>query len=246
LKILLLLLLAATFASAGTAVSEIEMVFVKGGKFRMGCPNLDGTGCLSDERPRHEVKLRSYYIGKYPVTQGQWKAVMGDNPAFFTASDDRPVEQVSWNEAQEFIKRLNAMTGKKYRLPTEAEWEYAAHGGASSKGEPFWGHDFLADVAWYNYNSRGETLPVGTKGANELGLHDMLGNVWEWVNDWYDRRYYMNSPFSNPAGPRHGDERVYRGCSFNSGETHCRISIRNYVKPEYSTVNLGFRLAHSP
>ena len=245
---MLLILAMTALVTADTADNwvEIEMVFVNGGKFRMGCPNLDGTGCLSDERPRHEVKLRGYYIGKYQVTQGQWKAVMGANPAFFTGGDDRPVDQVSWNDAQEFIKKLNEMTGKKYRLPTEAEWEYAALGGEDDKGEPFGGHEFLADIAWYSYNSRGQTNPAGTRGANELGLHDMLGNVWEWVSDWYDKRYYINSPLRNPAGPRHGDERVYRGCSFNSAENHCRISIRNYAKPEYSVLNLGFRLAHSP
>jgi formylglycine-generating enzyme required for sulfatase activity len=221
------------------------MVFVHGGKFRMGCPSLDGAGCLGDERPRHEVKVNHFLIGRYPVTQQQWKAVMGENPSNFPG-DSLPVEQVSWEDVQEFIARLNKMTGKKYRLPTEAEWEYAAHGGIKASDEPFGGHQFLADIAWYEYNSRGRTLPVGTRGANELGLHDMIGNVWEWVNDWYSRDYYRDSPFGNPRGPRRGSERVYRGCAFNSGEPVCRISIRNYAKPNYRTVNLGFRLARAP
>ena len=222
------------------------MVFVKGGKFRMGCPDLAGAGCLADERPRHEVKLRNYYIGKYPVTQAQWKAVMGSSPAHFTGNDSLPVEQVSWLDVQDFIKRLNAKTGKRYRLPTEAEWEYAAWGGDEASGEPFWGHKYMYYIAWYDYNSRGTTRVVGSREPNELGVYDMLGNVWEWVGDWYDRYYYRNSPFANPRGPRHGAERVYRGGSFNSGEAQCRESLRNYAVPGYRTLNLGFRLALSP
>jgi formylglycine-generating enzyme required for sulfatase activity len=224
---------------------EIEMVLVKGGKFNMGCPGNDG-GCISDERPRHEVKLGDFYIGKYPVTQKQWALVMGINPSHFEGDDWAvlPVEQVSWNEIQEFIKRLNVATGKKYRLPTEAEWEYAARGGASGKGEKFSGHQFLDDVAWYDYNSYGRTQPVGTKQPNEIGLHDMIGNVWEWVGDWYDKNYYRESQIGNPKGPRRGTVRVYRGCSFNSAEGHCRSSVRNFNKPDHREIYVGFRLAH--
>jgi len=243
-KAVCFLLAFAASVAASPADTEIKMVFVKGGKFRMGCPNLDGVGCLSDERPRHEVKIRNFLIGRYPVTQAQWREVMGANPAHF-GGDNLPVEQVSWNDAHEFITRLNAMTGKRYRLPTEAEWEYAAQGGASASGEPFAGHQFLADVAWYDYNSRGRTLPVGTKEPNELGIYDMLGNVWEWVNDRYDRYYYRDSPLSNPTGPRYGNDRVYRGGGFNSGEDHCRKSLRNYAGQDYRMLNIGFRLAHS-
>ncbi|MCL2241614.1 MAG: formylglycine-generating enzyme family protein [Chitinispirillia bacterium] len=234
--------------SAGTsaeAVPHIEMVFVNGGTFKMGCPNLDGEGCLSDERPRHDVKVGHFLISRYPVTQRQWRTVMGGNPSNFRG-DSLPVEQVSWNDIQAFIKRLNVMTGKKYRLPTEAEWEYAARGGAKASGEPFFGHKFVADVAWYEYNSRGRTLPVGGKEPNGLGLYDVLGNVWEWVGDWYDTIYYRESPVNNPRGPRNGLERVYRGCAFNSGEPVCRVSVRNYAKPGYRMVNLGFRLAQTP
>ena len=224
------------------AVPEIEMVPVKGGKFRMGCQN-EQDNCVNDERPRHEVQLRDYQIGKYPVTQKQWRSVMGVNPSFMDG-DNLPVEQVSWDDVQEFIKRLNAMTGKKYRLPTEAEWEYAARGGAKGKGQKFSGHDYLYDVAWYAYNSFGATQPVGTREPNEIGVYDMLGNVWEWVGDWYDRYYYRDAPLKNPGGPRYGNERVTRGCSFESGEGICRISLRNYSKPGGRTIYLGFRLVH--
>jgi formylglycine-generating enzyme required for sulfatase activity len=188
------------------------------------------------------VKIKDYYIGKYPVTQKQWWSVMGVNPAHMEG-ENLPVEQVSWEDVQEFIKRLNVLTGKKYRLPTEAEWEYAARGGARSLGHKFSGHSYLHDVAWYNYNSNGSPQVVGTKEPNELGVHDMLGNVWEWVGDWYDRYYYKESALKNPSGPKYGGERVSRGCSFNSDEPICRMSLRNYHKPTSRTIYLGFRLA---
>jgi formylglycine-generating enzyme required for sulfatase activity len=223
---------------------EIEMVFVKGGKFKMGCPD-ETVECTADERPRHEVSVKDFLIGKYPVTQKQWGSVMGVSPAHFDG-DDLPVEQVSWNEIQEFIKRLNVMTGKKYRLPTEAEWEYAAQGGAGGKGGKFFGHRFLDDIAWYEYNSNGRVQPVGKKMPNELGLHDIMGNVWEWVGDWYSRTYYKEAPLSNPKGPKYGSEKIYRGGGFNSDERHCRVSLRNYNKPDYRTITLGFRLACAP
>jgi formylglycine-generating enzyme required for sulfatase activity len=219
---------------------EIEMVLVKGGKFKMGCVD-DQESCVNDERPRHEVQLKDYYIGKYQVTQKQWWSVMGVNPSF-REGENLPVEQVSWDDVQEFIKRLNVLTGKKYRLPTEAEWEYAARGGARGSGKKFSGNAYLYDVAWYGYNSFGLTQPVGAKEPNELGIYDMLGNVWEWVGDWYDRFYYRDSPLKNPVGPKYGTERVSRGCSFNSDEGHCRESLRNYNKPGSRTIYLGFRL----
>jgi formylglycine-generating enzyme required for sulfatase activity len=226
------------------AKPDIEMVFVKGGKFKMGCPD-ESSECTADERPRHEVKINNFLIGKYPVTQKQWGSVMGVSPAHFDG-DDLPVESVSWNEVQEFIRRLNVMTGKKFRLPTEAEWEYAAQGGAESKGAKFAGHQFLDDIAWYEYNSNGTVQPVGKKKPNEIGLHDVAGNVWEWVGDRYDRTYYKEAPLSNPQGPKYGGERVYRGGAFSSDEKHCRMSLRNFNKPEYRAITLGFRLACAP
>jgi formylglycine-generating enzyme required for sulfatase activity len=219
---------------------EIEMVLVKGGKFKMGCAD-EQENCVNDERPRHEVLLKDFYIGKYPVTQKQWWSVMGVNPSY-REGENLPVEQVSWDDVQEFIKRLNVITGKTYRLPTEAEWEYAARGGARGLGKKFSGHEYLYDVAWYDYNSFGLTQRVGTKEPNELGVYDMLGNVWEWVGDWYDRFYYRESQLKNPSGPKYGNDRVIRGCSFNSEEGHCRESLRNYNKPGSRTIYLGFRL----
>jgi len=225
-------------------VPYIDMVLVKGGKIRRGCRSSDDNICLAEERPRHEIKLKNFKISRYPITQMQWGSVMGVSPAHFRG-DSLPVEQVSWNDVQEFIKRLNAMTGKKYRLPTEAEWEYAALGGVKASDQNFSGHKFLDDVAWYKYNSGGRTQPVGQKEPNELGIYDMRGNVWEWVNDWYDNNYYRNSPFANPKGPKHGRERIYRGGAFNSEEINCRISQRNSAKPDYKLINIGFRLVHA-
>ena len=226
------------------AKPDIEMVFVKGGKFKMGCPD-ESSDCTADERPRHEVKINNFLIGKYPVTQKQWGSVMGICPAHFDG-DDLPVESVSWDEVQEFIKRLNVMTGKKYRLPTEAEWEYAAQGGTESYGVKFAGQAFLDDIAWYEYNSNGTVQPVGKKKPNEIGLHDIVGNVWEWVGDWYSRTYYKEAPLNNPKGPKYGSERVFRGGAFNSDEKYCRLSLRNYNRPDYRTITLGFRLACTP
>jgi formylglycine-generating enzyme required for sulfatase activity len=248
---------------------DIEMVLVRGGRFRMGCQSAMES-CINDERPIREVQLNSFWIGKYPITQGQWQAVMGTNPSVFTGDPNRPVENVSWDDVQAFITKLNQMTGRRYRLPTEAEWEYAARGGQEATGsretraerrareaaeaegdaaagdrgraQMFFGHRFLDDVAWYSYNSGGETHPVGGKNPNELGMYDVIGNVWEWVSDRYDRYYYRNSPLRNPPGPRHGDDRVYRGNSFRSDERYCRLSIRNHAHPGHKSLDLGFRL----
>ncbi|MDP2279759.1 MAG: SUMF1/EgtB/PvdO family nonheme iron enzyme, partial [Nitrospirota bacterium] len=184
----------------------MEIVFVKGGCFQMGDTFGDGE---SDEKPVHEVCVDDYYIGKYEVTQGQWKAIMGNNPSHFKdCGDNCPVEQVSWNDVQEFIQKLNEKNnppsppftkgGKGgFRLPTEAEWEYAARSGG--KSERYSGGNDIDSVAWYNKNSGGKTHPVGTKQPNGLGIYDMSGNVWEWVNDWYDEFYYKNSPKNNPT-----------------------------------------------
>jgi formylglycine-generating enzyme required for sulfatase activity len=165
----------------------IEMILVRGGTFRMG--DTDGQGG-DNEKPVHNVTLRDFYIGKYPVTQKQWVQVMGSNHSNFKG-DDLPVEQVSWNNVQEIIKELNAKTGKKYRLPTEAEWEYAARGGNKSKGYKYSGSNDIDKVAWYADNSGNKTHPVGTKAPNELGIYDMSGNVWEWVNDKYGGKYWV-------------------------------------------------------
>jgi formylglycine-generating enzyme required for sulfatase activity len=180
-------------AATATNTAGIEMVLVQGGTFTMGSNSGD-----SDEKPLHQVTLSDFYIGKYEVTQKQWREIMGNNPSHFNG-DERPVEYVSWNDAQEFIRKLNAKTGQKYRLPTEAEWEYAACGGQQSRGYTYSGSNDINAVAWYGNNSNNKTHAVGQKQANELGLHDMSGNVWEWCGDWYDN--YSSGAQTNPAGP---------------------------------------------
>jgi len=216
---------------------EPEMVFVQGGTFTMGCTDLE---CFDWEKPKHQVTVSDFYIGKYPVTQKQWVAVMGSNPSHFKG-DNLPVENVSWDDAQEFISKLNAATGKKYRLPTEAEWEYAARGGIKSKGFEYSGSNRVDDVAWYGDNSGWETRPVGTKSPNELVIYDMSGNVWEWCNDWYGD--YSNTAKTNPQGPSSGSYRVLRGGGWRYDARRCRVSIRNSSTPVNRNDEFGFRLA---
>jgi len=223
---------------------NIEMILVRGGTFMMGCTPEQGGECDDSEKPAHEVTLSDYYIGKYPVTQAQWKAVMGNNNPSYFKGDDLPVEQVTWNDAQEFIKKLNQNTGKNYRLPTEAEWEYAARGGIQSRGYKYSGSDDLEDVAFYRDNSGDKTHPVGTKKANELGIYDMTGNVWEWVNDRYGG--YGTGSQTNPKGTTSGSDRVFRGGgwdSYRAGGT--RVSFRFFYGTSIRNNNLGFRLASS-
>jgi formylglycine-generating enzyme required for sulfatase activity len=190
---------------------------------------------------RHSVTLGDFYIGAYEVTQGLWKEVMGNNPSHFTGDDDLPVETVCWNDTQEFIRKLNEKTGKKYRLPTEAEWEYAALGGNRSRGYRYSGSDNKDDVAWNEDNSGRKTHPVGTKQANELGIYDMCGNVWELVNDW-DGEYPLDAQ-TNPTGPLTGERRVKRGGGWDGGAF---LRHRSNCPPEARDYLLGFRLALSP
>jgi formylglycine-generating enzyme required for sulfatase activity len=231
-------------AAAQPAESQygIEMVFVRGGTFMMGCtPEQEDGGCLGDESPAHEVTLSDFYIGKYEVTQTQWKAIMGagDNPSAFKG-DTLPVERVSWDEVQEFIERLNGMTGANYQLPTEAEWEYAARGGGQSLGYRYSGSGTIDDVAWYKNNSGYKTHPVGTKKANELGIHDMSGNVAEWVYDRYSD--YSGDPQVNPEGSGVGSFRVVRGGSWYREAWGARVSIRDFDYADARGGNMGFRL----
>ncbi len=214
-----------------------NMIPVEGGTFMMGRKTTSYEG--SDEK-EHQVTLSSYSIGKYQVTQEEWEAVMGDNPSEFKGAK-LPVENVSWNQCQEFIKKINHITGKKFRLPTEAEWEYAARGGDKSRGYKFAGSDTIEDVAWYTNNSRSKTHKVGAKQPNELGLYDMSGNVWEWCQDWYGD--YDSSVLTNPAGSSSGSSRVSRGGSWCHYAGSCCVLFRGLNSPGSRFNYLGFRLA---
>ena len=218
-----------------------SFVYVQGGSFAMGCTS-EQDDCASNEKPVHRVSLNSFSIGKYEITQAQWQAVMGSNPSKFKNCDNCPVERVSWNEVQKFIKKLNQLTGQRFRLPTEAEWEYAARGGKRSRGYRYAGSNSPGTVAWYDSNSGYKTHPVGQKQANELGLYDMSGNVWEWCSDWYGRNYYGSSSSSNPSGPSTGTRKVLRGGSWNISAAYDRVSNRSYNSPSTQISSNGFRL----
>lgn len=220
---------------------EANMVYVEGGTFMMGATSEQGSDVYRDEKPVHQVTLSSFHICKYEVTQELWQAVMGSNPSRFNGSK-RPVEKVSWEDCQQFITKLNQLTGKNYRLPTEAEWEYAARGGNLSKGYKYAGSNSIGDVAWYLRNSDMQTHDVGMKRANELELYDMAGNVDEWVQDWYD--VYSSSSQTNPKGSSSGSYRVNRGGNWNSTDRLCRVSKRGSNSPGSRWVYLlGLRLA---
>jgi sulfatase modifying factor 1 len=184
--------------------------------------------------------LSSFNIGKYEVTQAQWKAVMGSNPSYFSGCDNCPVENVSWNDAQEFVRKVNAQTGKNYRLPTEAEWEYAARGGQQSRGYTYSGSNDLGSVAWYYDNSGSKTHAVGGKQANELGIYDMSGNVWEWCSEWNGN--YSSYSETNPTGASSGQSRVLRGGSCYFIAFNCRSANRNGNFPDNGLNDFGFRL----
>ena len=221
---------------------NIEMVKVEAGTFMMGATS-EMENPYSWEKPVHQVTLpHDYYMGKYEVTQALWKTVMGGNPSYFKG-DDLPVEEVSWEDCQEFISKLNSMIGRKFRLPTEAEWEYAARGGKKSRGYQYGGSSNISDVAWYDGNSGSKTHPVGLKQANELGIYDMSGNVYEWCQDW--KGSYVNSSQTNPTGAVSGSYRVYRGGSWYYDARYCRSSYRNSGAPGCRLNRLGLRLVLS-
>ena len=220
---------------------SFTMIKVEGGTFQMGATSEQGGDADSDEKPVHSVTLSDYYIGETEVTQELWQAVMGSKPSKFKGSQ-RPVERVSWKDCQEFITRLNQLTGKNFRLPTEAEWEYAARGGNNSQGYKYSGSNTIGNVAWYDVNSNSQTHNVKTKSPNELGIYDMSGNVYEWCQDWYNSNYYSNSPQTNPTGPSSGFGRVSRGGSWYNGALYCRVSDRDGGNPDYRGNYLGLRL----
>ena len=223
-------------------IKPIEFVLVKGGCFQMGDAFGDGK---ADEKPVHPVCVDDYYLGKYEITQDQWQSVMGNNPSFFKSCGEKcPVEQVNWNDIQEFIKKLNAKTKKAYRLPTEAEWEYAARSGG--KKEKYAGTNSDAELgkyAWYSANSGGSAHPAGQKQPNSLGLYDMTGNVWEWCQDWYGETYYNQSPRRNPSGPPSGTRRVLRGGAWLFEPAGIRAAVRYGLTPASRTDLYGFRLS---
>lgn len=206
-----------------------NMIQVNGGSYLMG-----SNDAPSDEKPVHNENVSSFKIGETEVTQALWKAVMGSNPSNFTGNDERPVEFVSWNACQTFINKLNDLTGKQFRLPTEAEWEYAARGGNQSKNYTYSGSNNIDDVAWYSENSGGQTHPVKQKQPNELGIYDMSGNVLEWTSDWYSEDY---------SSPRNSSDRVFRGGSWIGNSYSCRVVNRESRSPYNTFINLGLRLA---
>ena len=221
---------------------SFTMIKVEGGTFQMGATSEQGSDVDSGEKPVHSVTLSDYYIGETEVTQKLWEAVMGSNPSHFWG-DERPVEQVSWNDSKEFIEKLNNLTGKNFRLPTEAEWEYAARGGNKSQGYKYSGSNTIGNVAWYWDNSSSATHNVKTKSPNELGIYDMSGNVYEWCEDWYGS--YSSGSQTNPTGPSSGSYRVFRCGSWGSVAWSCRVSIRGNDDPVSRYSYYGFRLALS-
>ena len=230
-----------TFTVNGISFS---MVAVEGGTFTMGATP-EQNDAYENETPTHQVTLTDYSIGETEVTQELWQAVMGDNPSSHTGNLKYPVDCVNWDMAQEFITRLNSLTGLTFRLPTEAEWEFAARGGRNSKGYKHAGSNTLDAVAWYCENSGDSTHLVGLKKANELGIYDMNGNIWEWTLDWYGT--YSSEAQTNPIGPASGDRKVHRGGCFNNSERQSRVSgERGSYWPDFGSTGEGFRLAMSP
>lgn len=224
---------------------SFKMITVAGGTFQMGAQSTDPNGqnydadAYSDESPVHQVTLSAFTIGETEVTQALWQAVMGSNPSYFKGSD-LPVEQVDWYDCQTFLTKLNQLTGKTFRLPTEAEWEYAARGGNESTGYKYSGSNTIGNVAWYYDNGGSKTHAVGTKQANELGIYDMSGNVWEWCSDGYDS--YSSSSQTNPTGAASGYLRVSRGGSWRDDASCCSVSNRVSGTPGFWYYIIGLRL----
>ena len=241
-----------TFTIRGVS---FNMIKVEGGTFTMGGTPEQGGDPDDYEYPTHQVTLSDYMIGETEVTQELWQAVMGTtiqeqakkgmyNTSLYGVGNSYPMYYISWDECQTYITKLNQLTGKNFRLPTEAEWEYAARGGQKSKGYKYAGSNTLSDVAWYWDNSSNKTHPVKQKQANELGLYDMSGNVWEWCQDWFDS--YSSNAQTNPTGPSSGYSRVFRGGSMNYSAPGCRVARRDYSFSGDRSYYLGFRVVLLP
>ncbi|HOG19505.1 MAG TPA: SUMF1/EgtB/PvdO family nonheme iron enzyme [Salinivirgaceae bacterium] len=239
---------------------RFKMVYVQGGTFVMGCSPEQGSQCGSGESPAHNVTLTSYYMAEYEVTQALWQAVMGTTVhsqqskgssygSIVGVGDNYAMYYINYAECEEFCGRLNNLLsnqlpqGFKFRIPTEAQWEYAARGGVKDKPSIYSGSDYVGDVAWYNDNSGRSVKPVGLKDPNELGIYDMSGNVYEWCADWYSSSYYSNSPQQDPKNLSGGSYRVGRSGSWNNGASNCRVSYRGYFTPSSRFMYMGFRLA---
>ncbi len=226
---------------------DLRMVYVEGGTFTMGCTYEQSGECDDDEKPTHQVMLDDYYIGETEVTQALWREVMGSEPTEnggwttkYGRGNNYPAYYVSYEDVQEFIKRINRKTGLTFRLPTEAEWEYASRGGNKSRGYKYSGSNDINNVAWYDGNSDIKTHPVKSKQANELGLYDMSGNVWEWCQDLYGN--YGSDSLRNPQEPSSGSDCVNRGGAWGSDARYCRVTNRDYDYPSHGGLNVGFRL----
>jgi formylglycine-generating enzyme required for sulfatase activity len=217
--------------------AEPEMIFVEGGVFWMGCTD-EQSDCQRDEFPVHQVEVKNFHIAKFLIMQSQWNALMYENPSNFLKGKDYPVENVSWHDIQEFINRLNAATGKEYRLPTEAEWEYAARGGNKSLNYLYSGSNDINDVAWFWSNSHNSTHPVGSKQPNELGIYDMSGNVAEWCSDLYVAYSEKGHNTNENTDLRY----VLRGGRWSTSARMCRVASRSNVPPTYRHPDVGFRL----
>jgi formylglycine-generating enzyme required for sulfatase activity len=226
---------------------KMEMVLIPAGEFMMGSPDSD-RAASSDEKPQHRVRItQPFYMGKYPVTQEQWTAVMGDNPSHSVKGPKNPVEWVSWSDCLRFLRQLNEKAGGgKWVFPTEAQWEYACRAGSTTIfcfGDDESG---LADYGWFDKNSGGKSHPVGEKKPNAWGLYDMHGNVWQWVLDWYDPGYYAHSPTDDPTGPATGTDRVSHGGCWYSSARSARSANHGRIEPDHHGSHLGFRAAMIP
>ncbi|MBO7488710.1 MAG: SUMF1/EgtB/PvdO family nonheme iron enzyme [Bacteroidales bacterium] len=235
---------------------SFDMIKVEAGSFTMGCTSEQGGDCFDDEKPSHRVTItQDYYIGKFEVTQELWQAVMGTtvrqqrdlaNKSWSLRGEggNYPMYYVSWEEAQEFCAELSRITGRRFTLPTEAEWEYAARGGQKSTGAKYSGSSSVANVAWYDGNSGSQTHPVGTKRPNELGIYDMSGNVWEWCQDWYGK--YSSASQTDPTGPSSGSGRVFRGGGWDNSAKGCRVVNRDPGTLSCRSSDIGFRVVCVP